>query len=189
MTQALWKAVMGVSIHVKIKKIIFSTNLRGVGDNNPMYDISWDDCQEFIKRLNQLTGRQFRLPTEAQWEFAARGGKNSKGYKYAGSNNLSEVAWFGDNLGGETHSVAQKKPNELGLYDMSGNVREWCNDWYGNYSNSPQHNPQGATSGDKRVLRGGCWVSGARCCRVSDRYCINPGYRFNYYGLRLSLSV
>ena len=190
-TQALWEAVMGVSIHEQSQKGNFSTYLRGVGDNNPMYYISWDDCQEFIQKLNQLTGRTFALPTEAQWEFAARGGKLSKGYKYAGSNNLGEVAWFDDNSNRQTHPVAQKKPNELGLYDMSGNVWEWCNDWFDSdyYQSSPECNPQGATSGDRRVLRGSCWFDDARYCRVSDRGNLIPDLRDNCIGLRLSLSL
>ena len=177
-TQALWQAVMGNN----------PSNWKG--DNLPVETISWDDCQEFIQKLNQITGRIFALPTEAQWEFAARGGNSSKGYKYAGSDNLDEVAWFGDNSNRETHPVKQKKPNELGLYDMSGNVYEWCNDWFDSnyYQSSPQHNPQGPTSGDGRVLRGGCWDDGARYCRVSDRGFLNPGIRDGGIGMRLSLS-
>lgn len=176
-TQALWKAVMGDN----------PSKFRG--QNNPVEMVSWNDCQEFVKRLNQLTGKQFRLPTEAEWEYAARGGCRSQGYKYAGSNNLSDVAWFDDNSGSKTHPVAQKMANELGLYDMSGNVWEWCNDWFGNYSSSPQYNPHGAISGGRRVLRGGSWNYSARGCRVSYRYFSNPDYRFNYFGLRLSLSL
>lgn len=175
-TQALWKAVMGNN----------PSNWKG--DNLPVEDISWNDSQEFIRKINQLTGRTFALPTEAQWEYAARGGKNSKGYKYAGSNNLSEVAWFGDV---RTYPVAQKKPNELGLYDMSGNVWEWCNDWYdsGYYQSSPQHNPQGPISGDRRVMRGGCWLDFALYCRVSHRINCDPDYHGNSRGIRLFLSV
>ena len=176
-TQALWEAVMG------------NNPSKWKEENLPVETISWNDCQEFVKRLNQLTGKQFRLPTEAEWEYAARGGNRSRGYKCAGSNNLSEVAWYDDNSGGQTHPVAQKQENELGIYDMSGNVWEWCNDWFGNYSSSPQHNPQGATSGDSRVLRGGSWFSYASDCRVSLRNHRNSGYHVSGYGLRLSLSL
>ncbi|MBQ5925716.1 MAG: SUMF1/EgtB/PvdO family nonheme iron enzyme, partial [Paludibacteraceae bacterium] len=140
----------------------------------------------------KLTGKQFRLPTEAEWEYAARGGNRSRGYKYAGSNNLSDVAWFGDNSGEQTHPVAQKQSNELGLYDMSGNVWEWCNDWFDSnyYSSSPQHNPQGAMSGYCRVLRGGGLCDDARCCQVSYRNFNFPGERDSYYGgMRLALSL
>ena len=190
-TQALWQAVMGTTIQTQAQKGSWSTDLRGVGDNNPMYYISWDDCQEFIEKLNQMTGRTFALPTEAQWEFAARGGNLSKGYKYAGSNVLNEVAWFSDNSNSQTHQVAQKKANELGLYDMSGNVWEWCNDWYDSnyYQSSPERNPQGPTSGGGRVLRGGSWYIVARYCRVSYRDCYNPDCRLYGRGMRLSLSV
>lgn len=179
-TQALWDAEMG------------NNSSDWKGENLPIETISWDDCQEFVKRLNKLTGKQFRLPTEAEWEYAARGGNRSRGYKYAGSNNLSDVAWFGDNSGEQTHPVAQKQSNELGLYDMSGNVWEWCNDWFDSnyYSSSPQHNPQGAMSGYCRVLRGGGLCDDARCCQVSYRDFNFPGERDSYYGgMRLSLSV
>lgn len=200
-TQALWEAVMGVSIQEQSQKGIWSNDLRGVGDNYPMYYISWNDCQEFVKRLNQLTGKQFRLPTEAEWEYAARGGNKDRlrgnkdrlrGYRYAGSNNLSEVGWYEDNSDRATHPVAQKQANELGLYDMSGNVWEWCNDWFDSnyYSNSLQHNPQGATSSDSRVFRGGCWCNGAWSCRVSQRCSGNPIYdRTKGIGMRLALSL
>ncbi len=131
-TQALWKAVMG------------SNPSRFKGDNLPVEQVSWDDCQKFIRRINAATGKQFRLPTEAEWEYAARGGNQSKGYKYSGSNNLDKVAWYGEDWEtGSTHPVGKKQPNELGLYDMSGNVWEWCADWYGDYSSEAQTNPTG----------------------------------------------
>lgn len=176
-TLALWEAVMGYSPYFLEKC------------NSPMKYISWNDCLEFVKQLNQLTCKQFRLPTEAEWEYAARGGNRSRGYKYAGSNNLSEVAWYADNSGDQSHPVAQKQANELGLYDMSGNVWEWCNDWFGNYSNSPQHNPQGVTSGDRRVLRGGSYIPIAVRCRVSYRYCNDPVDCSGCGGMRLALSL
>ena len=178
-TQGLWKAVMG-SNPASFKN----------GDSYPVETVSWDDCQQFISRLNsllssQLGGKRFALPTEAQWEYAARGGKKSNGYKYAGSNSLSSVGWYTDNSSSSTHPVAQKAANELGLYDMSGNVWEWCQDWYGSYSRSAQSNPSGAASGSGRVLRGGSWDSRARGCRVSFRLINTPSYCGGYYGLRL----
>lgn len=135
--------------------------------------------------LNQKTGKSFRLPTEAEWEYAARGGKKSNGYKYAGSNNIGSVACYTDNSGSKTHSVKGKSPNELGLYDMAGNVWEWCSDWYGNYSRGSQTNPQGSSSGSIRVLRGGSWRGYARSCRVSYRNGNDPGGRSRNGGFRL----
>ncbi len=171
-TQALWEAVMG------------SNPLYYTGANRPVECVSWDDCQEFLMKLNALTGMQFCLPTEAQWEYAARGGKCSKGYKYAGGNDLDSVAWWDGNSNDETHDVKRKQPNELGLYDMTGNVWERCNDWFDRnyYANSSEHNPQGPGSGDGRVLRGGCWFNGARICRLSCR-----SYGGLGQGLRLAL--
>ena len=175
-TQALWKAVMG------------SKPSYYKGDNRPVEQVSWNDCHEFITKLNSLTGQKFRLPTEAEWEYAARGGKKSKGYQYSGSNNLDEVAWYGGNSSFQTHDVATKQPNELGVYDMSGNVWEWCQDWYGSYSRTSQTNPTGATSGSRRVNRGGSWFYGARLCRSSNRFNYSPSYTSYYLGLRLVLS-
>lgn len=149
---------------------------------------SWDDCQEFIRKLNALSGQHFRLPTEAEWEFACRGGNNSRGYKYSGSNNLGSVAWYDDNSEGQTHSVATKSPNELGIYDMSGNVWEWCADWYGDYSSGAQTNPTGPQSGSHRVRRGGSWINYARNCRSSNRNSdYYPTFRGLILGLRLAL--
>ena len=151
--------------------------------------VSWDDCQEFIKELNRLTGKEFRLPTEAEWEYAARGGKYSKDYvyKYSGSKNADEVAWYSYNSRDETHPVKTKKANKLGLYDMSGNVYEWCNDRYNEnyYRNSPQTNPTGPSEGERRVSRGGCF--GDVDMYVFDRYSGIPGPRSKYDGLRLAL--
>ena len=174
-TQALWKAVMGTNPS------------HWEGDNLPVERVSWDDCQEFIRKLNQLTGKDFRLPTEAEWEYAARGGKRSNGYKYAGSNSLGSVAWYADNSDRKTHAVKGKSPNELGLYDMSGNVWEWCGDWYGNYGSGSQTNPKGAGSGSRRVLRGGSWYYNAGRCRVSSRGRNDPGSGDFDYGFRLCL--
>ena len=174
-TQALWRAVMG------------SNPSKFKGDNLPVEQVSWNDCQTFINRLNNYTGRNFRLPTEAEWEFAARGGNYSRRYKYSGSNYIGDVAWYCDNSD-RTHPVGTKQANELGLYDMSGNVWEWCSDWYGSYSSYSQSNPTGATSGYGRVERGGNWCGYARVCRSSFRYCDSPVFRDDYLGLRLVLS-
>ena len=160
----------------------------------PVEQVSWNDCQTFIRKLNSITGKSFRLPTEAEWEFAARGGNKSNHYKYSGSNNIGDVAWYYKNaydVGSNspnygTHPVGTKSANELGIYDMSGNVWEWCSDWYGNYSSSSQTNPQGPSSGSDRVIRGGSWCND-RGCRVSLRYFAAPDIRFDFLGLRLAL--
>ena len=174
-TQALWQAVMGSN----------PSDFKGA--DLPVECVSWDDCQEFIQKLNSLTGRNFRLPTEAEWEFACRGGNNSRGYKYSGSNNLANVAWYDHNSDGQTHPVATKAPNELGIYDMSGNVWEWCGDWYANYTSNSQTNPKGPQSGSYRVDRGGGWFNYVRGCRSSLRSYDDPADRDNYLGLRLAL--
>ena len=174
-TQELWKAVMGSN----------PSNFKG--DNLPVEQVSWNDVQEFLRKLNAMTGKRYRLPTEAEWEFAARGGNSSRGYKYSGSNSFGSVAWYYDNSGGRTHAVGTKSPNELGIYDMSGNVYEWCQDWYGGYSSSSQRNPKGPNSGSHRVVRGCCWSGDARFCRVSYRYYLTPVYRNNVLGFRLAL--
>ena len=175
-TQALWQAVMG------------NNPSSFKGDNLPVEQVSWNDCQKFISQLNRITGKTFRLPTEAEWEYAARGGNKSRGYQYSGSNNLSDVAWYTDNSGYKTHTVGTKQPNELGIYDMSGNVLEWCQDWYGIYSSSSQINPTGATSGSDRVNRGGSWLYDARDSRSSYRYEIMPNCRIGSLGVRLVFS-
>ena len=175
-TQALWQAVMG------------NNPSYFKGDNLPVEYVSWDDCQDFLSKLNRITGKTFRLPTEAEWEYAARGGNKSRGYQYSGSNNLLDVAWFRDNSGSKTHPVGKKQANELGLYDMTGNVLEWCQDWYGSYVSSSQTNPTGAFSGFFRVFRGGSWYGNAGNCRSSCRDSYNPGNRNFDLGLRLVLS-
>lgn len=158
------------------------------GGPNPVEQVSWDDCQKFVSKLSKLTGVTFRLPTEAEWEFAARGGTKSRGYQYSGSNNIGSVAWHYDNSGHTTHPVATKQANELGIYDMSGNVLEWCQDRYGSYNVSAQTNPTGPSSGSRRVYRGGSWINGAGRCRVSGRNFCTPDNRGNGLGLRLVLS-
>ena len=177
-TQELWEAVMG------------SNPSYFKGSQKPVENVSWNDCKEFIAKLNRITGKNFRLPTEAEWEYAARGGNESQGYKYSGSNTIGNVAWYTDNSSYKTHDVKTKTPNELGIYDMSGNVYEWCEDWYNSnyYSNSPQTNPTGPSSGSSRVLRGGRWGGDAEYCRVSFRSYNNPGRRYNDSGFRLAFS-
>ena len=176
-TQALWQAVMGTNPS-KFK-----------GSNLPVEKVTRNDCQQFIKKLNQLTGRRFRLPTEAEWEYAARGGSKSRGYKYSGSNDIGSVAWYPGNSGSKTHSVGQKNANELGIYDMSGNVWEWCEDWYdfGYYGKSPSTNPCNNYPTSCRVIRGGSWCIAARFCRVSIRRGYSPGDANDFLGLRLAL--
>ena len=185
-TQALWEAVMGKTVSQIASEYGWVTC--GVGDNYPMYYISWHDCKEFISKLNVLTGKTFRMPTEAEWEYAARGGSKSRGYKYSGSNRPGDVAWYGGYWGGKTHEVGTKSPNELGLYDMSGNIEEWCSDWYGDYSSAEQSNPKGPDSGSHRVGRGGGWFTVARYCRCSSRGDFGPDSRDIDVGLRLCLS-
>ena len=175
-TQALWQVVMG------------NNPSRFKGDDLPVERVSWKRCQDFISKLNSLTGKRFRLPTEAEWEYAARGGNKSRGYRYSGSNTLDDVAWYGDNSGSKTHAVGTKQPNELGIYDMSGNVSEWCQDWRGSYSSSPQTNPTDAVSGSYRVDRGGSWLYSAWFSRSSSRGGRTPGGRDGDLGLRLVLS-
>ena len=175
-TQALWQAVMNSN----------PSNFKG--DNLPVEQVSWDDCQKFISKLNSITGKTFRLPTEAEWEYAARGGKKSRGYQYSGSSIISDVAWCYVNSDSKTHAVGTKQSNELGIYDMTGNVWEWCQDWYGSYSSSSQVNPTGDNSGSNRVNRGGSWSYAARVCRSSYRDSIAPDYRNDDLGLRLVLS-
>lgn len=189
-TQGLWKAVTGYSPTTGGNS--WSSSY-GIGDNYPAYYISYENVQNFITQLNALTGVTFRMPTEAEWEYAARGGNQSKGDLFSGSsgsNTFGNVAWYGGNSGNKTHPVATKAANKLGLYDMSGNVWEWCSDWYSSsyYSSSPQNNPKGPSSGSSRVNRGGSWGSGAMTCRVANRNSYAPSYRGNDLGVRLAFS-
>ena len=178
-TQDLWEAVMG------------SNPSYFKGNRKPVEQVSWNNCKEFVRKLNSLTGQNFRLPTEAQWEFAARGGNSSYGYKYSGSDDIDNVAWHDSNSKDRTHNVGTKSPNELGIYDMSGNVYEWCNDWSdtdsGGYGSSPVTNPSGPSSGRCRMYRGGSWDTSAWSCRVSYRFAFTPDFRTKTLGLRLCL--
>jgi hypothetical protein len=161
-TQSQWQAVMG------------NNPSSFKGGNNPVENVSWNDVQEFIKKLNAMTGRSYRLPTEAEWEYAAREGKNNSSYEYSGSNSLGSVAWYADNSGSQTHPVGQKSPNALGIYDMSGNVWEWCQDCYD-------------SSCSNRVNRGGSWGNSAAYCRVANRSNNSPDFRSYSLGFRLVL--
>jgi uncharacterized protein (TIGR02145 family) len=156
-------------------------------DERPVENVSWNAVQDFIRKLNTKTGQSYRLPTEAEWEYAARGGQLSRGYTYSGSNDIDAVAWYGENNGNKTHYVGRKQANELGLHDMSGNVWEWCKDWYGNYFSGSETNPTGPAMGSIRVGRGGGWFISAGNCRVANRDGFNPSSYYNYLGFRLVL--
>ncbi|MEL7221154.1 MAG: formylglycine-generating enzyme family protein [Bacteroidota bacterium] len=186
-TQAQWRAVMGND----------PPKLYNKGcDQCPVEMVSWNDIQDFLQKLNNQTGQKYRLPTEAEWEYAARGGANSQGFLYSGSNNIDEVAWYesnakADNTHGTqktTRPVGRKKANELGLFDMSGNIWEWCSDGYDGdyYKNSPRNNPTGATTGSDRVRRGGSWISAPQYCRAANRLSLNPAGRNGRIGFRLA---
>jgi formylglycine-generating enzyme required for sulfatase activity len=175
-TQRLWAQVMG------------ENPSKFLGDDLPVENVSWNDVQEFIAKLNRQTGKKYRLPTEAEWEYAVRGGNRGKGYKYAGSDNIGDVAWYKGNSDYKPRPVGTKQPNELGIYDMSGNVWEWVNDWYGGYAAEAQGNPEGPSAGSHRVHRGGSCYSAARHCRVSLRYGHGPGHRDGDLGFRLAVS-
>lgn len=157
-------------------------------DNNPVEQVSWDDCQIFIEKLNALTGFHFRLPTEAEWEYAESGGRKSRGYRYSGSDNIDAVAWHATNSDSRSHTVGTKQPNELGLYDMNGNVAEWCQDVYGPYASGPQKNPMGAKAGKNRVVRDGDYSHHFEILRES-RLDLSPEARSRMLGFRLALSM
>lgn len=175
-TQALWNVVMDSK---------YSTN---DGDLLPKNYVSWNDCQEFIEKLNKITGLKFRLPTEAEWEYAARGGKKSKRYLYSGSNNVLDVAWYDGNSSNKRHPVGTKQANELGIFDMGGNVSEWCQDLWGQYQNDSQINPLGSSAGTKHVLRGGNSFFDIRICYLSYRMFAESNYKDAFNGFRLALS-
>lgn len=178
-TQEIWQAIMP------------NNPSSEKGSNLPVVNVTWEDCAEFIQKLNELTGLQFKLPTEAQWEYAARGGNKSRGYKFSGSNNVDDVAWcwYAIKPIEKLHPICEKAPNELGIHDMSGDVWEWCNDWYYIYDANPVTDPYGAISGTRRVMRGGSSgiYSGPNCCRVSYRIGRIPRYKDNYLGFRVVL--
>ena len=182
-TQALWQAVTGNS-----PREDYSWDAKiGLGNEYPAYAISYNHVQSFLTKLNNLTGIQFRMPTEAEWEFAARGGNKSKGYTYSGSNNVDEVAWYDDNSDYKIHPVKTKAPNELGIYDMSGNVMEWCSDWFDDYPHYAVTDPTGPTSGSARILRGGHYFMWEKWCRTYFRvYTTEPSDTFSEFGFRLA---
>jgi formylglycine-generating enzyme required for sulfatase activity len=179
-TQAQWKEVMGNN-----------PSYFKDCDRCPIEQVSWNEVQLYIQKLNSLTGKNYRLPTEAEWEYAAKGGKDSKGYTYSGSDDMNTVAWYYENSGGKTHTVGTRQPNELGIFDLTGNVWEWCSDWYNRYNNIGETNPKGASDGAFNVLRGGSWYGDDNECRISFRSWSNPVNRNldYYYGFRLVLPV
>ena len=177
-TQALWSAVMDDNPSV----------FAGDGTRNlPVENVSWDDCQTFIENLNSLTGRVFSLPTEAQWEYAAIGGVKNEGSLYSGGDNLQNYGWYADNTTSPCQATTKAK-NELGIYDMSGNVAEWCSDWYGLYEGTSQENPTGQETGTERVVRGGAWNSDQKDCRNTARTAYPPEHKSSSIGLRLVLN-
>ena len=185
-TQALWRAVMGTSNN---PSWFCSTNGYANDYQRPVECMTYSQVTSFITKINQKTGLTFRLPTEAEWEYAARGGKWSKGYLYVGGDNVDEVAWHKGNGNETTHPVGLTVPNELAIYDMAGNVEEWTGDWYGLYTDAPQVNPTGATSNahNERVLRGGSWDQAFRMCRPTQRHEGNIAFKSAHTGLRLVL--
>ena len=172
-TQEQWKAVMG------------NNPSYFQGERHPVEQVNWMDCQDFVVKLSKMTGIKFRLPTEAEWEYAARGGNKSKGYKYSGGYLLTQIAWYNENSGGTSHEVGEKVPNELGIYDMSGNIWEWVQDWKGDFTEDEQTNPIGPKEGDEKVCRGGGWNREHDRCRVSYRGDDLPDLRYRSLGLRV----
>lgn len=178
-TQALWKAVMP---EWEFFEELYLPNF-------PISYISWNDCQEFVRRLDSITGMPFRLPTEAEWEFAARGGNRSKGFRFAGDNIVENVSWGLSNAGFRTHEVGKKQPNEVGLYDMTGNVSEWCSDWYAPYHFGTIPNPQGPTTGKEKIIRGSSYSNCQDNSYLSHRYMAVPTEATSYCGMRLALTL
>jgi sulfatase modifying factor 1 len=181
-TVAQWKAFCAAT-----GRAMPETPSWGWIDSHPVVNVNHSDAMAYCDWLAEKMDADYRLPTEAEWEYAARGGKGSKGTKYSGGHSLDNAGWY-DYLGSKTHAVATKNPNELGIYDMSGNVYEWCKDWYGDYSAKAQTNPKGPTSGSYRVLRGGSWFTSASYCRVTNRSNDVPADRYSSSGFRVVIS-
>ncbi|MEZ4529262.1 MAG: formylglycine-generating enzyme family protein, partial [Desulfobacterales bacterium] len=177
-TQGQWKNLMGSN----------PSHFKQGGDNCPVESVSWNDVQEFIAKLNQKTGQTYRLPTEAEWEYACRAGSETAFCFGDDKSQLEHYAWYDRNSGGRTHPVAQRKPNAWGLYDMHGNVWEWCADWYGYYPTDAVTDPTGSSTGPNRVRRGGSWDNAARGCRSASRGIARPGYRISILGFRVQRS-
>lgn len=186
-TQEQWETVMGTTVVEQAVKAGYEyLELYGIGPDYPMYYVSWVEAKAFCQELSRMTGRTYSLPTEAQWEYAARCGKKTDGSKYSGGNSIDDVAWYWDNSGDTAHPVKTKRPNALGLYDMSGSVLEWCYDWYSSsYNANDTDNPTGPSTGVERVLRGGSWFTRARYCRVSHRSYETPDFGDYDYGFRV----
>ena len=189
-TQALWEAVMGTNIYQQRNKHyndVSWARIYGEGDDYPIYYVSWEEALEFCRRLSDETGMTFTLPTEAQWEYAARGGKNNSNTVFSGNNMIDIVCWYSANSNNETHPVGQKRPNALGLYDMSGNVWEWCYDWffYEGYPMDQTYNPIGHPEGAARIRRGGSRQDKVHSCRVANRGCQFPDMADSYTGFRV----
>jgi formylglycine-generating enzyme required for sulfatase activity len=185
-TQSQWEKVMGTSISQQRNKANPEWPIRGAGPDYPMYYVSWEEAKEFCSRLSRQTGRSYTLPTEAEWEYAARGGNRSEGTKYSGGWSIDDVAWYDGNSSNSTHPCGTKRSNALGIYDMSGNVWEWCEDWYASqYLQYDSNNPKGAATGSDRVFRGGGWSRRAKDCRVASRADSTPGSRFKNLGFRV----
>ena len=186
-TQSQWEKVMGTSIYQQKAKA-GASNTYGTGADYPMYYVSWEEAKEFCARLSRQTGRSYSLPTEAEWEYAARGGNKHEGTKYSGGWSIDDVAWYSGNSNSSTHPCGTKRSNALGIYDMSGNVWEWCEDWYGKqYLQYDNNNPKGASTGSYRVVRGGSWNFNARICRVANRSNGSPDDRSSDIGFRVVL--
>ena len=186
-TQSQWEKVMGTSIYQQKAKA-GASNTYGTGADYPMYYVSWEEAKEFCARLSRQTGRSYSLPTEAEWEYAARGGNKHEGTKYSGGWSIDDVAWYSGNSNSSTHPCGTKRSNALGIYDMSGNVWEWCEDWYGKqYLQYDNNNPKGASTGSSRVVRGGSWYNSAGGCRVAFRGINAPDHRLSILGFRVVL--
>ncbi len=185
-TQEQWEKVMGTTVVEQRNKVDFSWSLAGIGPDYPMYYVSCEEAMYFCKILSYQTGRNFRLPTEAEWEYAARGGNKSSKTRYSGSNNVDDVAWYGANSGRVSHPVGTRSANALGIYDMSGNVWEWCSDWYrSKYDSNDTNNPKGPSTDSNIVGRGGSWSSGVTYCRVSYRNFSTSSDRSYNLGFRI----